>query len=185
MACYSAASSSLLLVNKLCLRRLPLPSLVSSLQFVATVVAALGAMCSGSVKPDYFEWRKVKPYLLYVVLFCTTIYCNMMALQHSNVETIIVFRACCPLVVSVLEWTSLGRTLPSRHSALALLILLFGCAGFVATDHAFKMKGLKVRDRAGAARKEGTPCARRRWRVVARGRGAGGGSNARGCSVCR
>ena len=50
-------------------------------------------MGTGIVKPDSFEWRKVKPYLLYVGMFVATIYANMRALQHSNVETIIVFRA--------------------------------------------------------------------------------------------
>ena len=50
-------------------------------------------MASGMVAPDHFEWRKVKPYLLYVGMFVATIYANMRALQHSNVETIIVFRA--------------------------------------------------------------------------------------------
>ena len=50
-------------------------------------------MASGQVATDHFEWRKVKPYLYYVGMFVATIYANMRALQHSNVETIIVFRA--------------------------------------------------------------------------------------------
>ena len=39
----------------------------------------------------------MKPYLLYIGMFVSTIYCNMKALQYSNVETLIVFRACCIL----------------------------------------------------------------------------------------
>jgi hypothetical protein len=50
-------------------------------------------MATGLVATDHFEWRKLKPYLLYVGMFVATIYANMRALQHSNVETIIVFRA--------------------------------------------------------------------------------------------
>ena len=50
-------------------------------------------MSSGSVPKDKWEWYKIKPYLVYVGMFVATIYTNMRALQHSNVETIIVFRA--------------------------------------------------------------------------------------------
>ena len=52
-------------------------------------------MATSLVPVDRYEWRKVKPYLIYVVMFVATIYANMRALQHSNVETIIVFRAVC------------------------------------------------------------------------------------------
>ena len=141
MLLFSIASSSLLLVNKLVLHHIPTPSIVSSMQFACSVVFAVLAMATGLVPSDPFEWRKVKPYLLYVGMFVATIYCNMKALQHSNVETIIVFRACCPLVVSVIEWSFMGRQLPSARSSLALLALLGGCIGYVLTDRAFKMSG--------------------------------------------
>ena len=74
MLLFSLASSSLLLVNKLVLHHLPAPSLVSTLQFVSSVVSAVAVMASGRVKPDYFEWRKVKPYLLYVGMFVRTLF---------------------------------------------------------------------------------------------------------------
>jgi hypothetical protein len=63
------------------------------------------------------------------------------ALQFSNVETIIVFRACCPLVVSLLDYGFLGRQLPSASSTLALLLLVAGAAGYVASDAAFRLTG--------------------------------------------
>ena len=83
----------------------------------------------------------MKPYLYYVVMFVATIYCNMKSLEHSNVETIIVFRACCPLCVCLLDWGFLGRELPSRGSLGSLLVLLAGAAGYVASDREFKMQG--------------------------------------------
>ena len=98
-------------------------------------------MACGCVPTDRFEWRKVKPYLLYVVMFVSTIYTNMRALEVSNVETIIVFRAACPLVVCILDWAFLGRQLPSMRSALSLVVILFGCVGYVLTDRAFKLNG--------------------------------------------
>ena len=117
MLMFSLASSSLLLINKLCLHHFPVPAFVSALQFlsasITSVVRALSPlifysllvaylyssshsqvlMGTGLVATDHFEWKKVKPYLIYVGMFVATIYTNMRALQHSNVETIIVFRA--------------------------------------------------------------------------------------------
>ena len=78
---------------------LQFPSFISVLQFVTSSVTAMVLMASGQVPVDRFEWRKVKPYCYYVAMFVTTIYCNMRALQHCNVETIIVFRSACPLIV--------------------------------------------------------------------------------------
>lgn len=141
MLLFSLASSSLLLINKLCVYYFPVPAFVSTAQFLSASITAMVLMISGVAKVDHFEWHKVKPYLLYVVMFVSTIYANMRALQHSNVETIIVFRACCPLVVCILDWAFLGRELPSLRSMAALLVVAAGCAGYVATDRAFKLSG--------------------------------------------
>ena len=101
MLLFSFASSSLLLVNKLCLHVMPLPSFISLTQFVVCALTTKALMLSGQVAEDAFEWRKVKPYCYYVCMFVATIYCNMRALQHANVETIIVFRACFVTCCSV------------------------------------------------------------------------------------
>ena len=77
----------------LCLRRMHI-LLFASAQIL---------MGSGAVPKDKWEWHKIKPYLVYVGMFVATIYTNMRALQHSNVETVIVFRSACPLIVSVLD----------------------------------------------------------------------------------
>ena len=69
-------------------------------------------MVQGWAKPDPFDWRKVKPYLVYVSLLLspilglresvivTTIYSNFKALELSNAETLIVARSCVPCVVA-------------------------------------------------------------------------------------
>jgi len=141
MLMFSLASSSLLLINKLCLHHFPTPAYISTLQFLTASITSVILMATGLVATDHFEWRKLKPYLVYVCMFVATIYANMRALQHSNVETIIVFRACCPLVVCVLDWAFLGRKLPSLRSMCALLVVAAGCAGYVLTDRAFKLNG--------------------------------------------
>jgi len=62
MLLFSVASSSLLLINKIALHLLPLPSLISTAQFVVSALTAVGLMAYGAVPPDRYEWRKVKPY---------------------------------------------------------------------------------------------------------------------------
>lgn len=141
MLAFSGCSASLLLVNKIIMRFAPLPSLISTVQFVATMIFCQTAMLQGWVPIDKFVWKTTKPYLLYVALFVTTVYCNFKALEHSNVETIIVARSCVPCVVTILEFLCLGRALPTLSSWAALLIMIAGGVGYVITDRAFKLEG--------------------------------------------
>lgn len=148
MILYSAASSSLLLINKLCLRYVHAPSFISTLQFVAASIVPVALMATNLVPRDEWACDKLKAYSYYVGMFVCTIYCNMkvplflvypgfvhaeackvcaiaaQALEFSNVETIIVFRACVPLVVAILDWGFMGRQLPSLRSSLSLAILV-------------------------------------------------------------
>jgi len=80
--------------------------------------------------------------LLYVLQFVVGIYTNMKALQHSNIDTVIVFRASCPLAVCVLEWAFLGRQLPNCRSCMALLCILLGVLGYVSADKSFVVGGI-------------------------------------------
>mmetsp|Transcript_30308 Transcript_30308/g.90048 ORF Transcript_30308/g.90048 Transcript_30308/m.90048 type:complete len:340 (+) Transcript_30308:70-1089(+) len=141
MLAFSACSSSLLLINKLVIHYIPMPSFVSTAQFAVCTIFILGLRITGAAEVDGFEWEKVKPYLYYTIMFVCTIYCNMKALQYSNIETIIVFRSCVPLVVSQLDYLFLGRQLPSPASTGALLVLVVGAVGYVLSDAAFKLNG--------------------------------------------
>ena len=86
----------------------------------------------------------MRPYLLYVLQFVAGIYTNMKALQHSTIDTVIVFRASCPLVVCVLEWAFLGRQLPNCRSTLALLCIVIGTCGYVSADRSFGTGGMRA-----------------------------------------
>ena len=77
MLAYSLASSSLLLINKLCLYHLPAPSFISALQFISAGVTAMFLMATGIVPRDAWEMVKFKAYAYYVCMFVATIYCNM------------------------------------------------------------------------------------------------------------
>ena len=142
MVVYSIVSASMLLINKMCLHVVPLPGLVSVVQFVFAAVSIALIKVSGVAIVDDFEWRKVRAYLLYVGLFVIGIFTNMKSVQKANVETVIVFRACCPIVVSVLEAGFLGRQLPNARSACALLVIVLGALGYVSSDSAFKKQGM-------------------------------------------
>lgn len=85
---------------------------------------------------------KVKPYLVYIASFSAGIYTNMKALEVSNVDTIIVFRCCTPLVVAMLDFLFLGRELPNARSAASLVVLLLSASGYVMFDSAFRLDGV-------------------------------------------
>jgi GDP-mannose transporter len=58
----------------------------------------------------------------------------MHALKWVNVETFIVCRASCPLLISIGDYLFLGRELPSAQSWLALVGIALGAVGYVVTD---------------------------------------------------
>ena len=170
VATFSVSSSGLLLVNKLCLKEVALPSFLAVLQFVASVLCALGLAATGQAELDGLAWPRVRIYLVYIGLFATAIYSNMQALTHSNVETLIVFRACGPLMVSLLEWRLLGRTLPSRQSVLVLFGIFLFALGYVASDKAFGAPARFAHTPHPA--RCATPCTRLRSRPTLTGGGA-------------
>lgn len=139
---YSICTAALLLLNKVIISYAPLPSMVSTLQFLATVLAALFAMVQGVAPVDRFLWERARHYLLYVAMFVTTIYCNFKVLEVSNVETLIVARSCVPCLVALLEYAFLGRQLPSCRSWLAMLVMCSGAVGYVMSDAGLEMAGL-------------------------------------------
>jgi GDP-mannose transporter len=69
------------------------------------------------VKVDDFESNKLSAYFIYSCGFAAGLFFNMKALAVSNIETIIVFRSCCPLVVAMMEYMYLGREFPSARYA--------------------------------------------------------------------
>lgn len=122
---------------------LPVPSVVSFIQIISSAVAILVyKMLGGNV--DGLEWSKVKAYSLYIVAFVAAIYANMQALAHSNVETVIVFRACSPIAVTVVEYFFMDRAWPSARSTISLLVVAIGALMYCTSDSEFALKGLSA-----------------------------------------
>ncbi|KAL9180291.1 hypothetical protein ACHAXT_008261 [Thalassiosira profunda] len=139
---YSFCSGSLVLVNKLILHHLPYPSLVITVQLWATLLFIQVAEAFNFIEVDPIKWKCVKPYLAYTVAFSLGVYCNMKSLSLSNVETVIVFRALAPLLVSILDALFLGREWPSMRSWGALGLIALGAYGYALTDEQFQTQGV-------------------------------------------
>jgi GDP-mannose transporter len=88
--------------------------------------------------------QQVKMYSIYAFLFVGSVYASMKSLEHSNVETQIVFRAATPIAVSGLDALFLGRELPGFKSLVALGAVACGAVAYVLTDAEFAMKGLEA-----------------------------------------
>lgn len=139
---YCACSSSLLFFNKIAVSELaPGDMVVIQIAFSTTLCGALAQAKVISID-GAFEPRRVKLFSLYVFAFVGSIYSSAMALRHSNVETVIVFRASTPLAVSALEVVFLGRQVPDAKSLTALLATAISAAFYVATDAQFIVEGL-------------------------------------------
>ena len=139
---YSLCSGSLVLVNKVILHHLPYPSLVITFQLWATLFFIQVAEAFRLIDVDPVRWKYVKPYLWYTVAFSLGVFCNMKSLSLSNVETVIVFRALAPRLVSVLDALFLGREWPSAQSWGALALIALGAYGYALTDEQFQTQGM-------------------------------------------
>mmetsp|Transcript_1432 Transcript_1432/g.1986 ORF Transcript_1432/g.1986 Transcript_1432/m.1986 type:complete len:344 (-) Transcript_1432:24-1055(-) len=141
---YSLCSGSLVLVNKLILWHLPFPSLVITVQLWSTLVFIYSAKWLGFLEVDPLKWEFVVPYLVYCVAFSMGVFCNMKSLSISNVETVIVFRAMAPIIVSFLDVFFLGRHFPNTRSWVALAIIVLGAMGYASTDEKFQSQGIQA-----------------------------------------
>jgi drug/metabolite transporter (DMT)-like permease len=140
---YSLCSSTMLLANKMALEHLPSPSTVSLIQIVFATVAVIGLRYCG-VEVDWFDWERSKAYAMYVAIFVAAIYTNMQALRSSNVETVIVFRACSPIAVCVFEYIYLNRSYPTLRSLVSMLTVAAGAIFYCLSDSQLALKGISA-----------------------------------------
>jgi GDP-mannose transporter len=134
----------MLMINKLCVHHFPYPSTITITQLVFSIIFIYTLKFMGMIKVDPLTFEKAKPYTAYVAAFAAGLYTNMKALEVSNIETLIIFRAASPLVVALLDTVFMGRALPSPRSWVALGALLGGCFGYTWTDEAVNTMGLSA-----------------------------------------
>jgi drug/metabolite transporter (DMT)-like permease len=131
-------------LNKLILHFLPYPSLVVSFQLMATIIFIYVGKHCYKLPVDELQWVYIVPYLYYIIAFALGVYCNMKSLSISNVETVIVFRALSPCLVSFLDTFFLGREYPSLRSWIAMGTIVAGTYGYASFDTQFQTQGLSA-----------------------------------------
>ena len=121
---YSACSSSMLVINKLAVQNLPLPTVVSGAQlFVSAAVVVVMQLCGQNVM-GAMEKSKVLPFTLYTAMFAGGLFANMKALMLTNVGAVIAARSCLPVIVCLIEWQGRGsKTL--THLSFNVFIIFY------------------------------------------------------------
>lgn len=142
VAFYTCCSSVMLVANKVALHYNPVPAFVFCAQVACTVGYIFVLRAGGFSEVDTFDWPRVKVFLPYTVSFVLVLYSNGRAIQFSNVETVIVFRAGTPIIVSALDYLVLGRELPSGRSLAALVGMAASVVGYAMADSEFALNGI-------------------------------------------
>ena len=145
----------MLIVNKMAIRLLPVPSLVLVAQLAVSALFCQAGNAVGVLDNDAFEWGKIRAFFPAVCGFLAALFCNAKArakqrlaprgrglraltrqsspqvLEHANVETFIVVRASSPLLVAVSDWHFMGRELPDARSGTVLVIIFLSALAYV------------------------------------------------------
>ncbi|KAL1529961.1 hypothetical protein AB1Y20_000888 [Prymnesium parvum] len=138
---YCFCSGGMLIINKLAVHHIPLPALLTVCQFASASVVVFGCKLLGILEMDNFEWARAKYFLIYVAFFTIGTYTNMKVLSLANVETVIVFRSCTPLAVSIFDYLCYQRAMPNLRSCVSLLLISAGAVGYIITDREFQVNG--------------------------------------------
>jgi GDP-mannose transporter len=127
---------------------LPAPCTVTLMQVTVTTILIAAAWCCALVDIQKVDRVILSQYALYSILFVLGINFTMRSLTITNVETVLLFRACSPILVSFIDTLFLSREIPSRRSFLAMLSIVFGATWFAAselqTDRSITLLGVCV-----------------------------------------
>lgn len=134
---YSISSGSMLLVNKMCVIRLPQTFFVSSCQLAFCALSLLLIVIFGGLTLGDWDYHAVRMMLVYTAVFGFSIYASMRSLQENNIETVIVFRCCAPMLVAVVEsFVSRSFELPIRSVVAVCTLVMGACAYAFIEGHA-------------------------------------------------
>eukprot|EP00756_Hemistasia_phaeocysticola_P062258 Hpha_TRINITY_DN5689_c0_g1::TRINITY_DN5689_c0_g1_i1::g.50709::m.50709 len=137
---FAACSSTMLVFNKLAVQKLGLPACLIALQMLSAVVALHLASAGGLITIEPQSKEKLRAFLLPLLTFVGSVFCNVNGLQHSNVETFVVFRCSTPIVASVVEGCFGDRVLPNLRSWGAMGMVFIGAATFVHSNGTFRFQ---------------------------------------------
>ncbi|KAK9697765.1 hypothetical protein RND81_08G060000 [Saponaria officinalis] len=136
---YALCSSLLAVINKFAITKFNYPGLLTALQYLTSSLGVWVLGKLGFLHHDPFTFDNAKKFMPAAVVFYLAIFTNTNLLRHANVDTFIVFRSCTPLLVALADTLFRKQPLPSKFTFVALLIILGGAFGYVATDSAFTL----------------------------------------------
>ena len=125
-------SSTLLIVNKLCVEFLKATTEVLLFQCIASSIVSFFL-----TEPNLNNFKR---FFVVSFAFMLTLFSNLKILENANVETFIIFRNSTPIVISVLDWMFLNRELPSLRSFVSILGMFLSSVGYSLTDSNFNVK---------------------------------------------
>lgn len=137
---YSICSSTMLVVNKLAVKKFPMPTVVSGLQLLFTVLVVEIARRCGYVSIERMSMLKVKPFIWYTAAFAAGLYANIQSLNLTSVGAVIAAKSCLPICVCIVEWMTLGRQLPNGRSVIALIGVLLSAIVYVKNDTTLQVR---------------------------------------------
>lgn len=141
---YVTCSSLMLVVNKATLSVFPFPGSLGVVQYAASATAVLALSAAGVVDAEPLRWARTRQFWSVTLIFCATIFANMLVLQHGSVETVVVFRCTVPLVTAVCDFAFLGAQLPSARSWVSLLTVLLGSLVYVRSGSGLDVRTLRL-----------------------------------------
>jgi hypothetical protein len=81
----------------------------------------------GRIDVDALDHKKLRAYWIVAAVFLLNIYTNIMALKHTTVETVIVFRSLTTVIVAFCDW----HGPPLTAAVFATLVgIVVCCAGY-------------------------------------------------------
>jgi len=137
---YMCNSALMLVCNKLAVHLFPAPSALLLMQ-LGTSWFAMFALSFFGLDVTPCSWDFLCKFWPVAFVFLGTIFCGLKAIQYTNIETFIIFRAATPIVLSVCDYLFLGRELPSRRSCLCLIAMIVSAVAYVMQDSFFVIKG--------------------------------------------
>jgi len=143
---YFCASSMMLIVNKLAVTHLPIPTVVTSLQYVvaAAIVYASARLCKILEADTALRMDEVKRYVIVPFLFSLAIFSNMKLLETANVETFMVFRFSTPVFVALVDFALMGKALPNLRAWISFALIVAGAIIYTITDEGFSLSTVRV-----------------------------------------
>ncbi|EKX50772.1 hypothetical protein GUITHDRAFT_103362 [Guillardia theta CCMP2712] len=141
IALYSICSSCMLVVNRICLSYIPAASYIACFQMAFTVLVILIGASMGLCEVQALSSDGRSYMAAYSVGFALSIYFTLRALETTNMETLIVFRSCNPLILVLCDYYFLNRDCPSVRAIFALMIIAGSASMYIVHDKQLKMDG--------------------------------------------